>query len=105
MASRASPTDQPARGRPRIAPATLSRRSSGTGFSDICAGRNRTSYLQVMSLASYRCSTAHLHLSRQRSGRLPTISNLAFHEVEQALVGGGLHLRGLPSPRPFRLGI
>ncbi len=24
-----------------------------------CAGRNRTTYLQVMSLASYRCSTAH----------------------------------------------
>ncbi len=28
-----------------------------------CAGGNRTSYLQVMSLASYRCSTAQRHHS------------------------------------------
>ena len=33
-----------------------------------CAGRNRTTYLQVMSLASYRCSTAHLNIIIPRPG-------------------------------------
>lgn len=43
-----------------------SMRTAGRALFNLnCAGRNRTYYLQVMSLASYRCSTArpvHLEL-------------------------------------------
>ena len=46
------------------------RPSPGRAVGD-CAGGNRTSYLQVMSLASYRCSTAQVHRSRMGRGRLP----------------------------------
>ena len=46
------------------------RPSPGRAVGD-CAGGNRTSYLQVMSLASYRCSTAQVHSSRRGRGRLP----------------------------------
>jgi hypothetical protein len=42
-----------------------------------CAGRNRTTYLQVMSLASYRCSTAHPEFTAPRPGRpAQTVANL-----------------------------
>ena len=33
-----------------------------------CEGRNRTTYLQVMSLASYRCSTSPVHILANPAG-------------------------------------
>ena len=73
------------------------RKYSATGCSN-CAGRNRTPYLQVMSLASYRCSTAQCYYP-SRNLQVKSAPPFATGGLQRPSLEGLDALGPSPSPR------